>query len=140
MPIRPENRARYPKDWKTVRARILERAGHKCESCGVVDGAVGGRTGDGTWVYAQPGCGAANAGTYPKPGAVGFCGPPGSGLVLPLVRIVLTIAHLDHTPENCEPSNLRAWCQRCHNRYDAKMRAAGIKARRRARYAIGDLV
>ncbi len=31
MPIRPENRARYPKDWKDVRARILERAGNRCE-------------------------------------------------------------------------------------------------------------
>lgn len=40
-----------------------------------------------------------------------------------MVRIVLTIAHLDHTPENCDPSNLRALCQRCHNRYDAKHRA-----------------
>jgi glutamine amidotransferase-like uncharacterized protein len=32
--------------------------------------------------------------------------------------IVLTTAHLDHTPENCEMSNLRAMCQRCHLRYD----------------------
>lgn len=37
--------------------------------------------------------------------------------------IVLTIAHLDHTPEHCDPSNLRALCQRCHNRYDAKHRS-----------------
>lgn len=37
--------------------------------------------------------------------------------------VVLTIAHLDHTPENCDPSNLRALCQQCHNRYDAKHRA-----------------
>jgi len=33
-------------------------------------------------------------------------------------RVVLTVAHLDHTPENCEPANLRAWCQRCHLAYD----------------------
>ena len=38
-------------------------------------------------------------------------------------RVVLTVAHLDHTPENCDPSNLRALCQRCHNKYDAKHRA-----------------
>ena len=31
MPIKPENRARYPKDWKQIRAVILERAGHRCE-------------------------------------------------------------------------------------------------------------
>ena len=37
-------------------------------------------------------------------------------------RIVLTVAHLDHTPENCSLDNLRALCQRCHNRYDEEHR------------------
>jgi len=32
MPIKPENRHRYPADWKTVvRPAILKRAGHRCE-------------------------------------------------------------------------------------------------------------
>jgi hypothetical protein len=32
MPIRPENRARYPRNWKTeIRPRILARAGNCCE-------------------------------------------------------------------------------------------------------------
>jgi hypothetical protein len=43
-------------------------------------------------------------------------------------RVVLTTAHLDHHPPNCDPANLRAWCQRCHNRYDAAHRA-GTRAR-----------
>jgi len=47
-------------------------------------------------------------------------------------KVVLTIAHLDHNPENNDPANLRAWCQRCHNTYDAPTRAAGIKARKGA--------
>lgn len=34
-------------------------------------------------------------------------------------RVVLTIAHLDHDPGNCDPANLRAWCQRGHTTYDA---------------------
>ena len=34
----------------------------------------------------------------------------------------VTIAHLDHIPEHCNPDNLRALCQRCHNRYDAEHR------------------
>lgn len=33
--------------------------------------------------------------------------------------VVLTVAHLDHAPENCDPTNLRVWCQRCHLTYDA---------------------
>lgn len=32
--------------------------------------------------------------------------------------VVLTVAHLDHTPENCADDNLEAMCQRCHLRYD----------------------
>lgn len=38
-------------------------------------------------------------------------------------RRTLTVAHLDHTPENCERSNLRALCAPCHLRYDAKQHA-----------------
>jgi hypothetical protein len=51
----------------------------------------------------------------------------------------LTVAHLDHKPENCAPSNLRAWCQRCHNTYDAPMRRAGVKQRSKAAMAESDL-
>lgn len=53
--------------------------------------------------------------------------------------VILTIAHLDHTPENCADDNLRAWCQKCHNAYDAPMRAAGIKERARLKRAARDL-
>ena len=35
-------------------------------------------------------------------------------------RVVLTIAHLDHDKTNSDPENLRAWCQRCHLKYDIK--------------------
>ena len=35
MPIRPENKARYPKNWPEISARIRARAGNKCEDCGV---------------------------------------------------------------------------------------------------------
>ncbi len=45
-------------------------------------------------------------------------------------RIVLTIMHLNHIPEDCRPENLRAACQECHNSYDAPHRAAGRKRRR----------
>jgi hypothetical protein len=36
--------------------------------------------------------------------------------------VVLTIAHLDHDTRNNKADNLRAWCQRCHNNYDAEYR------------------
>ena len=45
-------------------------------------------------------------------------------------RRTLTVAHLDHTPENCERSNLKAMCPRCHLRYDARQHAESRRRRR----------
>lgn len=44
-------------------------------------------------------------------------------------EIVLTVAHLNHKPEDCRPENLAALCQRCHNRHDAQHRADGRRHR-----------
>lgn len=55
---------------------------------------------------AWPDCRAANREPHPVTGS----------------RVVLTIGHLDHDPTNSDPANLRAWCQRCHNTYDAAFR------------------
>jgi len=54
-------------------------------------------------------------------------------------RVVLTVAHLDHQPENCQMDNLRALCQRCHLTYDAQHHAINAAATRRSRKASGDL-
>lgn len=83
MPIRPENKARYPENWKEIRADILKRADNRCEFCGIKN-------------Y-----------TIRENGS----------------KVILTIAHLDHTPENCDYENLRALCQKCHNNYDKDHRA-----------------
>lgn len=37
-------------------------------------------------------------------------------------KVVLTIAHLDYTSENCNPAILRSWCQRCDHTHDAGAR------------------
>ena len=98
MPVKPENRGRYPANWRSeIRPAILTRAGNCCE---------------GSPTY--PDCRAVNGEPHPATGS----------------RVVLTIAHLDHKPENCAPGNLRAWCQRCHTTYDAPMKAAARRARR----------
>ena len=83
MPIKPENKALYPSNWKEIRTSMLRRANNCCEFCGIPN-------------Y-----------TIRENGS----------------KVVLTIAHLDHTPQNCDPSNLRALCQKCHNNYDAPHRA-----------------
>ena len=48
---------------------------------------------------------------------------------------MLTVAHLDHQPENCDDANLKAMCQRCHLAYDREHHAET----RRSRKAMGDL-
>lgn len=45
------------------------------------------------------------------------------------VRVVLTVAHLDHTPENCARENLLALCQFCHLRLDAEQHAKTRRTR-----------
>ena len=43
-------------------------------------------------------------------------------------NVVLTVAHLNHTPEDNRDENLRAMCQGCHLHYD---RAHHAETRRR---------
>jgi hypothetical protein len=139
MPIRASEKARYPKDWPALSRAARERARWRCEFCGVENGALGGRPPDGRWFDALPTGTQGLDYAWPKPGDVWSCVRHGEVLALRIVRIVLTVAHLDHTPENCAPENLRALCQRCHLRYDAAHHARNAAATRRARRADGDL-
>jgi len=128
MPIRPENRARYPKDWKEISASIRARAGNRCEgspnfpSCRAPNRTLG------YW---------RNSEFVPMPLALREAGATkgssvacSDGTTIKIIEIVLTVAHLDHMPENCEPENLRAMCQRCHLNYDKDHHA---ETRRRVR-------
>jgi 5-methylcytosine-specific restriction endonuclease McrA len=144
MPISPENRKRYPKNWEAIRESILERAKHCCEWCKVPNYAVGYRDKNGKFV---PVCGngpvdAIGRGrTWPnestrttyseaKEHADDFNYNLGDTEQKWIV-IVLTIAHVhDDQPENCEPANLAALCQRCHNNHDAPARAKRRKEKR----------
>lgn len=45
-------------------------------------------------------------------------------------RNTLTVAHLDHHPENMSTQNLCAMCAPCHLRYDAKQHAETRKRRK----------
>ena len=139
MPIRPENRARYPADGPQISLRVRQRANNRCEFCGVKNGAIGGRLPDGTWLPAVPEESRLRL-VWPRLGSVSTCGDRERGYAqLRIVRIVLTVAHLDHIPEHCNLDNLRALCQRCHLRYDQGHHAATARATRRARRALGDL-
>jgi 5-methylcytosine-specific restriction endonuclease McrA len=120
MPIKPENRHRYPPDWRAIRLAILDRAENRCEQCGVPNGV---------WRNPRTDAWTEDAGlaeTWILDGDH-------------VARIVLTVAHLDHAPEHNDPANLRALCQRCHLAYDADHHARTAYATRRAGNAAGDL-
>ena len=98
MPIRPENRHRYPRDWREISRRIrFERAAGRCECTGECGRPRGHLDGDGR-------CRNRNGGAAYRTGT----------------RVVLTVAHLNHTPEDCREINLRAMCQGCHLHYDTE--------------------
>lgn len=108
MPIRPENRARYPRTWKAMVAAARERSGDRCECDGKCGLDHGGR------------CDAVNGQPHPSTGS----------------KVVLTLAHEHGVPlEETGIERMFHACQQCHNRYDAPMRRAGIAAR--AREALG---
>ena len=112
MPIRAENRHRYPDNWAAISRRIrFERAKGRCECTGEC-----GR-------HKDIRCEAQHLCFHPET----------------FSQVILTVAHLDQQPENCDDSNLKAMCQRCHNRLDGPYRRAGIRARLKATMAIGDL-
>ncbi len=140
MPIKPENAARYPKDWKQIRDRIVHRARNRCEFCGIANGALGARNGAGKWLSAEPMGEKGLRLEWPKPGDIAWCSNDHFGRMrTKIVRIVLTVAHLDHTPENCADDNLKALCQRCHLTYDAKHHAQNAAETRRKGKAAGDM-
>ncbi len=126
----PCDYTKYPKDWKAIRAEVLERAGHRCE-------------GDG--------CGVENHGIYfdtEKHGRVKHDGSHATDewvadFNYKCVKIILTISHTDHDiTNNGEPGNrpnLRALCQRCHNRHDAEYRRGNARrtiARKKGQQAL----
>jgi len=52
--------------------------------------------------------------------------------------VVLTVAHLDHDPKHNDYDNLRVWCQRCHNTYDAPHRAETRRKKARKECSVAD--
>lgn len=128
MPIDYKN---YPKNWKTViRPDILKRANNKCEFCNVpnciviIRGERGGRE-----VYQDDNGSIFDANDSEHIGDDYL----GVGFDKPFTTIVLTIAHLDHDINNNDYSNLKALCQRCHNRYDKDYRKANRAANKLAK-------
>ncbi len=116
MPIKPENRALYPKDWKTaIVPEIAERAGGRCECEG-------------------------ECGLHHDRRCIEMNGQPAK---FARGKVVLTAAHLDHDPtNNGEPGNrpnLKHMCQRCHLCYDAPRKTRERKEARRGKLNVVEM-
>lgn len=145
MPIRPENRARYPKDWAAISLAARERAGWRCQhqGCTAHQYAVGwwrqawrGFEWVPEWPAKQGYLGQSYADA--REVAAGIYAANGESGTKPTV-IVLTVAHLDHQPENCDPANLAAMCQRHHLAYDAQHHKTTAYMTRKSAAATVDL-
>lgn len=126
MPIRAEFRKFYGREWQTeTRPRILTRAGHQCEQCAKPNHAtietvkyvlpemfggyrmhwrhIGHAPGN-TWIGQR--------------GTVDLFQDFDQLHRVDTIRVVLTVAHLNHTPGDDRDENLAALCQWCHLIHD----------------------
>jgi hypothetical protein len=151
----PIDYSKYPKDWKKVRELVLERAGYRCQNCGVDHHAVGYRSDEGFFVpnagngpsdCAGQGLQWPSLDRLPYTEAKEFCdyyncckgGVDDDGRKW--IVIVLTVAHTC----NCDPlcgnkHHLKALCQKCHLSLDLPKHMRNAAATRRSRKATGDL-
>jgi hypothetical protein len=124
----PMKRELYPADWEQISARIrFERAEGRCEAiredgtrCGAPHGEWICRyeSNREDWVLGDD---------LTNTGEATYLGDP----ILQAIRVVLTVAHIDHDTTNSADGNLAAWCQLHHLRHDAKHHARNA-ARTRA--------
>lgn len=120
---------RYPPNWKTeIVPRILKRAENKCELCGLKNKDI---------VFSIKVWMKAENGKY-KYKSIWFSEENDTIRMsqyfwedVKKVRVVLTIAHLDHDETNweVEDKRLKAMCQMCHLTYDGKEKQRRIMSK-----------
>lgn len=135
----PVDWSKYSPFWKSIRAHILERAANRCEFCGVANHALIIRSTIDPARYIRydedKDCHYTMDGTAIRlseiPGEFEF---DWNGNHRPMIKVVLTIAHLDHDTTNNADDNLRALCQRCHLKHDARQHAERAAETRRMKF------
>jgi hypothetical protein len=134
MPIRPEMRDYYPRDWPEISRRVrFERAGGICQGCGRPHGMAVRCLPDGRWFDTS--ClswrnGRGRAARWPD---------LMEATQARQTRVILAAAHLDHNPGNNRTRNLRSLCQRCHMIHDRPHHLAQRRITYLLRRALGDL-
>lgn len=152
----PCDYSRYPKNWREIRSRILKRAGNGCEclgDCG--DTHLCSVSFPNENVHSFQRCFAPNGVFIVRhdyeperwmrsDDVINLLHAHGEQAIAGYefrkpVKVVLTLAHLDRDPSNDDETRIRAFCQRCHLKYDAKQHAESARVTRMARKAVGNL-
>lgn len=116
----PINYSKYPSNWKReIVPAILARAGNCCEECGLPNHSTvwavrfNIRNEEGRYVLRS---------LWFRVEADAIRETKGEEYRRRVVKVVLTVAHLDHDETNHEVKldRLKALCQACHLRYDAR--------------------
>lgn len=123
----PMDMALYPKDWRDISLRIRERDGNCCKTCGVPNDAIIQRSDIDAeyyiWYNEDK-----DVWCYPSGEWIRMSEIPDEYQTARPVRVVLTVAHLNHDTTDNSDENLAALCQLHHLRHDAKYHA--VNARR----------
>ena len=101
----------YPPNWKEISLQIRERANWQCECTGECGLHRGRRCEEKDNTKAKWAEG----------------------------KVVLTVAHRNHSKADCRPENLMALCNTCHLRYDHVLHMTNQHNERRQRQASVDM-
>jgi hypothetical protein len=102
----PMDRSLYPPNWDEIAARIKDEVDWCCEFCG----RTCMRPGESAEDFIK------RISTTESPED---CPTVADFTAFPR-RYVLSVAHLNHVPGDCERGNLKALCTSCHCRYDLR--------------------
>ena len=107
----------------------MQRAGDRCEKCGIKNYAVGYRNEDGQFIPTEGNTmhDAAGNGELSYKQARELVMHCNDYCEDNLIVVVITIAHLNHDVTDNRPENLAALCQKCHNVHDITFRKRNRK-------------
>lgn len=138
----PINYKLYPSNWKEIRARILERDGHCCKTCKVKNGIYVFR---GIWnnveVYqtGEHDVYKLSDGEYITNNPWACIEPSTGDPSQKAIKIVLTVAHLNHDIKDNRDENLAALCQLHHLRHDRNQHIVNAKNTRDRKKGLQDI-
>ena len=126
----PMNRKLYPDDWEEIAFKVKDSAQWICAECGRPCRKPGESLGQ---MMKRVGWSSTMEEIWPIEDWVDS-EEFGDIKIEHPQRFVLTVAHLNHRPEDCRPENLKALCAPCHLEYDntptARFQKRQIKAER----------